>query len=41
MVAPDVIIDKYSPSTALVRVCEGGLTNFAKILIDYGAQVRC
>ena len=39
MVNANTMVDKYSPCSALVRVCEDGLNNFAKSLIEYGANV--
>ncbi len=40
VVDANAILDKYSPTSALVRACDRGLTNFAKTLIDHGAQVQ-
>lgn len=39
VVSANTIVDKHSPSSALVRVCESGLYKFAKALIEHGAQV--
>ena len=33
------MVDKYAPSSVLVRVCENGLYKFAKALIEHGAHV--
>lgn len=40
VVSANAMVDKHSPSSALVRVCENGLYKFAKTLIEYGAEVR-
>ncbi len=39
VVGANILLDQYSPCSALVRVCENGLTKFAKALIDHGADV--
>ena len=39
VVGPNTMVDKYSPCSALVRVCENGFYQFAKTLIEHGAQV--
>ena len=39
-VDPNTLVDKHCPCSALVRVCEDGLLEFAKVLIENGAIVR-
>ena len=38
-VDPNVIVDKYCPTPALVRACEDGRAEFAEALLKYGANV--
>ena len=40
VVNANTMVDKHSPSSALLRVCENGLYVFAKTLIEHGAQVK-
>ena len=40
VVNANTMVDKHSPSSALLRVCENGLYMFAKTLIEHGAQVK-
>jgi len=37
-VDPNVIVDKYCPTPALVRACEDGRAEFAEALLKYGAN---
>ena len=38
-VDPNVVVDKYCPTPALVRACEDGRAEFAEALLKYGANV--
>ena len=40
VVSANTMIDKHSPTSPLVRVCENELYQFAKTLIEHGAEVR-
>lgn len=38
-VVADVLVDKHYPTPVLIKVCEDGLYEFAKVLLEYGAIV--
>ena len=39
VVDANVMVDKYSPTPALLRTCEDGLYAFAEPLLKFGANV--
>ncbi len=38
-VDPNTQVDKYCPCSAIVRVCEDGLLEFVRVLVEKGANV--
>ncbi len=38
-VDPNTQVDKYCPCSAIVRVCEDGLLEFVRALVEKGANV--